>query len=322
MLGVIKMRGPKIVVIGGGSGLATLLRGLKNYSDSISAVVCMTDNGRSSGKLREDLKMLPPGYIRQCLVALSSQESLLSELFNFRCKKGQHLNGHSLGNLLLAGLTEMSGDFRKAVKLMSQILDIKGRVLPVTLEQIQLGARLANRKKVIGESEMSLAGHKSPIKKVFFVPRKARANREAVMAIREADLIIIGPGSLYTSIIPNFLFREITKSVSDSLALKIFICNVSTERGETEGFSVKDHIQAIVSHADSKIFDICLINSKILKRSRKAGEMGEVCNISCVEKIIGRYKIKKANIINLENALYHDSYKLAREIMKIYWDIL
>jgi uncharacterized cofD-like protein len=316
------MRGPKIAVIGGGSGLSTLLRGLKNYTDDISAIVCMTDNGKSSGKLRKDIKMLPPGDIRQCLAALSSQESLLLELFNFRFDKGNTLSGHTLGNLLLAGLTELSGDFRKAVKLMSQILDIKGKVMPVTLDHVQLGAKLMNRRKVFGESSVPIAGHKSKIKRVFLIPNNARVNREAILALQDADLIIIGPGSLYTSIIPNLLFKEITRNLANSEALKIFICNVSTERGETEGFGVADHIKALTIHSNPKILDICLINNKIMKKSSREGRLGGIYNITENKDKIGNVKIRKANIIDVENPLYHDSYKLAREIMKIYWDIL
>ncbi len=316
------MRGPKIAVIGGGTGLATLLRGLKNYSEQISAVVCMTDDGKSSGRLRKDLKMLPPGDIRQCLAALSAQESLILELFNFRFNQGNHLSGHSLGNLLLTALTEMSGDFKKAIKLMSQILDIKGKVLPVTLDRVQLGAELENGRKIIGESKLAQANYKHKIKRIFLKPGTAKVNREAVQVIDDADLIIIGPGSLYTSIIPNFLFSEISEKMVLSPALKVFICNISTERGETERFGVKDHIKALVSCSDSKIFDICLVNNKVLRRSKKEGKLGEIRNITTLRDKILDYEIKKANIIDVENPLYHDSYKLARELMKIYWDIL
>ena len=316
------MRGPKIAVIGGGSGLSTLLRGLKNYTDDISAIVCMTDNGKSSGKLRDNLKMLPPGDVRQCLAALSSQESLLLELFNFRFDKGKDLFGHSLGNLLLAGLTEMSGDFRKAVKLMSQILDIKGKVMPVTLDHVQLGAKLKNMRKVFGEKSVPLAGHKSKIKKIFLIPKTAKVNREAVIAIQDADIIIIGPGSLYTSIIPNLLFKEISRNLVNSTALKIFICNVSTERGETEKYNVEDHLKAIQNHSSLKIIDIVLVNNKILKKSLIEGKLGEISNITTHKNKIGNIKVRQANVIDVENPLYHDSYKLARELMKIYWDIL
>jgi len=316
------MNSPKIVVIGGGTGLASLLRGLKGYSDNISAVVCMTDNGKSSGKLRRDLQMLPPGDIRQCLAALSSQETLLLELFNYRFKKGRGLSGHSLGNLILAGLTEISGDFKKAIKLMSQILDIKGKVLPVTLDHVQLGAELAKGHKIFGESNMPLAGHKYRIQKVYYWPAEARVNNEAVTAISQADFIIIGPGSLYTSIIPNLLFKEIAKKLAESDALKVFVCNVSTERGETEGYGVGDHIDALIFHSNPKILDLCLVNNKILKTTAKEGKLGEVKNITTSKDKNGDCRIKKANIIDLENPLYYDSYKLARELMKIYWDIL
>lgn len=316
------MKGPKITVLGGGTGLAALLRGLKNYSEDIWAVVCMTDDGRSSGKLRKDLKMLPPGDIRQCLAALSSQESLLLELFNFRFNKGKHLSGHSLGNLLLAALTDMSGDFKKAIKLMSQILDIKGKVLPVTSDSVQLGAELENGRKIIGESKLSLLGHKHKIKRMFLKPAETKANKEALQAIDGAELIVIGPGSLYTSIIPNLLFSEISDKLAASPALKIFACNVATERGETESFSVKDHLETLIYHSNPGIIDICLVNDKILRRSKREGKLGEIRNITTLQKKILDYKIKKANIIDLENPLYHDSHKLARELMKIYWDIL
>ncbi|MFA6492889.1 MAG: gluconeogenesis factor YvcK family protein [Patescibacteria group bacterium] len=306
----------KVVVIGGGTGLSSLLRGLKNDFEKLTAVVTMADDGRSTGSLRHDLNVLPPGDIRSCIVALSDEEHLYHKLLSYRFPHGRGLKGHNLGNLLLIALEDITGSFKKAIGEFSKILAIKGQVMPSTYEDAIISAKLANGRVVWGESTISVAGHRSSIKQVQLHPESAKANPDAVKAIEKADVILIGPGSLYTSIIPNFLLKEICRAVASSRAKKIFICNISTERGETEGYAVADHIKTLTGHSDPQIFDICLVNSKlILKSSGK--RLGEVKNITTDEKTFGRYKIEQANIIDEKKPLYHDSEKLAKVIIKL-----
>ncbi|MCL5407727.1 MAG: YvcK family protein [Patescibacteria group bacterium] len=306
----------KIVTIGGGSGLASLLRGLKTDFEKLTAIVTMADDGHSTGSLRRDFNVLPPGDLRSCIVALADEEHLYHKLLSYRFPHGRGLKGHNLGNLLLVALEDITGSFKKAIQEFSRILAIKGQVMPSTYEDAIISAKLQNGRVVWGESTITIAGHRSPIKKISIHPESASANPDAVRAIEKADVILIGPGSLYTSVIPNFLLKEICRAVASSRAKKIFICNVSTERGETEGYTVADHIKTLINHSDSQIFDWCLVNSRlILKSSGK--RLGEVKNISTDEEKIGRYKIKKADIIDEKNPLYHDSQKLSKEIVKL-----
>lgn len=306
----------KIVVIGGGTGLANLLRGLKHHFDRLTAIVTVSDDGRSSGQLRRDFNVLPPGDIRSCIVALADEEQLYHKLFTYRFPHGRGLKGHNLGNLLLVALEDITGSFKKAIQQISRFLAIKGQVLPSTYEDVILSSKLTNGRVVWGESAISVGGHRSSIKKVQIHPESAQANPDAVRAIEKADVILIGPGSLYTSIIPNFLLSGIKRAAAASRAKKIFICNVSTERGETEGYSVKDHLKVLVEHADPQIFDLCLVNSKIkLKSSGK--RLGEVQNIITDEKKIDRFKIVSADMIDDKNPLYHDSEKLVKAIIKL-----
>lgn len=306
----------KIITIGGGSGLASLLRGLKADFEKLTAIVTMADDGRSTGNLRQDFNVLPPGDLRSCIVALADEEHLYHKLLSYRFPHGRGLKGHNLGNLLLVALEDITGSFKKAIQEFSRILAIKGQVMPSTYEDAMISAKLTNGRVVWGESTITVAGHHSPIKKISLHPESASANPDAVRAIERADVILIGPGSLYTSVIPNFLLKEICRAVASSRAKKIFICNVSTERGETEGYSVADHIKTLVDHSDPQVFDLCLVNSKlILKSSGK--RLGEVKNISTDEEKILRYKIKKADLIDEKNPLYHDSKKLAKAIIEL-----
>ena len=306
----------KIVVIGGGTGLANLLRGLKNHFDNLSAVVTMTDDGRSSGRLRQDFNILPPGDIRNCIVALADEEHLLNKLLSYRFPHGRGLKGHNLGNLLLVALEDIAGSFKKAVQELSRILAIKGKVLPSTYEDVILSARLTNGRVVWGESAFVTAAHRSPIESIQIHPQNARANKDAVRAIEKAEVILIGPGSLYTSVIPNFLLNDIKQAVVNSKAKKIYICNVSTERGETEGYSIGDHLKTLIKYAEPKICVFCLVNNKILLKT-EGKRLGEVQNITTVENKIDRHRIISADIIDEKNPLYHDSEKLVREIVKI-----
>jgi len=307
----------KIVAIGGGTGLANLLAGLKVYTDHISAVVTMTDDGYSSGRLRRDLGILPPGDVRQCLAALASNESLVTKMFQYRFDKGRGISGHSLGNLLLAALEQITGSFQEAVYQASHILAIKGQVLPSTFKEVVLRARLKDGREIMGEYNISREGHRAPIKRIYLKPARIKANPEVIWAIQNAEAVIIGPGSLYTSIIPNLLIREITQIMVKSKAKKIYICNVSTERGETEKYSVEEHIKALIKHSHPKIFDFVLVNETVMHYNDDRGNFGEVANITTDQNRIDRYKIIREDLIDKENPLFHHREKLAQAVMQI-----
>ena len=311
------MKQKSIVVIGGGTGLSNLLSGFKTYTDAISAVVTMTDDGRSSGKLRKDFGVIPPGDIRKCLTALANDEALMTQVFNYRFDRGRGINDHALGNLLLVALENITGSFHEAVNQASHILAIKGQVLPSTFSQVHLKGKLENGKEFVGQCLLVKEGHKSPIKKVSLKPSYVKTNPEVLWAIKNADGIIIGPGSLWTSIIPNFLLKDLTNAVVKSKAKKIYICNIATERGETEKYSVEDHIDRLIKHSDPKLFNLVLVNSNVMRKNQDTGELGKVTNITTDQKKIGRYKIVKKDLIDEKKPLFHDKEKLAKAIMEL-----
>jgi len=255
------VKGPKIVVIGGGTGLSTMLRGLKYYTSNITAVVTVADDGGGSGDLREDLGILPPGDIRNCILALADTEPLMEELLQYRFKDGK-LKNQSFGNLFLAAMDGISTNFEEAVRKMSSVLAVTGKVMPVTLENIVLKAELQNGLIIEGESNIpvEVLKNNSPIKRVFIEPERARALREAVDAILEADAVILGPGSLYTSVIPNLLIRDITNALDRTKALKIYVSNIMTQKGETDNYGVEDHIKAIFKHSKNQLIDYVMVN--------------------------------------------------------------
>jgi uncharacterized cofD-like protein len=250
-------RGPKIVVIGGGTGLSTLLRGLKIYSANITAIVTVADDGGSSGRLRREIGVLPPGDIRNCLAALADEEKLLTELFQYRFRAGDGLVGHSFGNLFLTAMSEVSGDLERAIAASSKVLAIRGQVLPSTLSDVQLWAELADGRRIEGESNIPKAQGK--IVRVGCTPANPPALPKALQAIVEADYIIIGPGSLYTSIIPNLLVPEIKEAIAQSKSPRIYVCNVMTQPGETDAYAVSDHIRAIDEICGCPLFDAVLV---------------------------------------------------------------
>ncbi|HBL13762.1 MAG TPA: hypothetical protein DD379_20680 [Cyanobacteria bacterium UBA11162] len=254
-------RGPKIVVVGGGTGLSTLLRGLKVYSANITAIVTVADDGGSSGRLRQEFGVLPPGDIRNCLAALADQEKLLTELFQYRFSAGNGLVGHSFGNLFLTAMSEITGDLERAIAASSQVLAVRGRVLPATLSDVCLWAELADGRRIEGESHITEANGK--IIKIGCTPENPPALPAVIKAIQEADYIIIGPGSLYTSIIPNLLVPEITEAIAASTVPRIYVCNIMTQPGETEGYTVSDHIQAIDNACGKTLFDAVLVHRKV-----------------------------------------------------------
>ncbi len=267
--------GPRVVAIGGGTGLSTLLRGLKSYTTNLTAIATVADDGGSSGRLRTDMNVPPPGDIRNCLVALADSEPLMTELFQYRFN-GQTggLNGHSFGNLLIAALTDITGDFEQAIRETSRVLAIRGRVLPPTLDRVELCAKTSDGEVIRGESAITAAGKQ--IDYVYMDPPDPSAVAEALEALERADMIVIGPGSTFTSVIPNFLVSQINDAVRDAEATKVFICNIMTQPGETTGFSAADHVRAIQRHTGEIPFDYVLMNSQpvepwVLEKYRETG---------------------------------------------------
>jgi uncharacterized cofD-like protein len=250
-------RGPKIVVLGGGTGLSTLLRGLKTYSANITAIVTVADDGGSSGRLRREIGVLPPGDIRNCLAALADEEKLLTELFQYRFRAGDGLAGHSFGNLFLTVMSEVTGDIERAIAASSKVLAVRGQVLPATLSDMRLWAELDDGRRIEGESNITEA--KGKIVQIGCTPANPPALPKAIQAIREADYLIIGPGSLYTSIIPNLLVPDITAAIAKSKAVRIYVCNIMTQPGETDGYAVSDHIRTIDRVTGEKLFDAVLV---------------------------------------------------------------
>ncbi len=253
-------KGPKILAIGGGTGLSTLLRGLKGYSANITAVVTVADDGGSSGRLRREIEVLPPGDIRNCLAALANEEKLLTELFQYRFSAGDGLVGHSFGNLFLTAMSEVTGDLERAVAASSKVLAVQGQVLPATLTDVNLWAELADGRRIEGESHITEAGGK--IIKIGCTPENPPALPKVLQAIEEADYIIIGPGSLYTSVIPNLLVSEIAEAIGSRNIPSIYVCNIMTQPGETTGYSVADHICAIDVACGKRLFDTVLVQGK------------------------------------------------------------
>lgn len=256
-----RRRGPRIVAIGGGTGLSTMLRGLKTYTENITAVVTVADDGGGSGVLRQELGMLPPGDIRNCLEALANVEPLMSELLHYRFTEGS-LAGQSFGNLFLAAINGISPSFDVAVTRMSQVLAITGRVLPVTTADVQLEAEFENGARVVGESKIFYCKKREDcrIRRVRLLPPSPAALPSALEAIRHADMILLGPGSLYTSIIPNLLVQGIAEAVRSAECLKVYVANVMTQEGETEDYTLSDHIRALLEHGGRGLFDLCLVN--------------------------------------------------------------
>jgi uncharacterized cofD-like protein len=254
-------RGPKIVALGGGTGLSTLLRGLKTYSSNITAIVTVADDGGSSGRLRREIGVLPPGDIRNCLAALADEEKLMTELFQYRFQAGEGLAGHSFGNLFLTVMNEVSGDLERAIAASSKVLAVRGQVLPSTLSDVKLWADLADGRRIHGESHITEANGK--IVRLGCTPANPPALPRALQAIREADYIIIGPGSLYTSIVPNLLVPELVDAIAKRTDIpRIYVCNIMTQPGETQGYAVSDHLRAIDAACGQRVFDAVLVQRK------------------------------------------------------------
>ncbi len=325
----------RVVAIGGGTGLATLLRGLKRYVHAagpwtitdLGAIVTVTDEGGSSGILRREFGVLPPGDIRNCIVALAEEEQILSQLFSYRFDSQSTLHGHSLGNLLLTALTDLRGGFFNAIRDASEVLAIRGRIYPSTLSDVRIRAILDNGRELVGEREISgdkLSGHAPPqharIRELRLDPEDVAPLDEAVEEIEQADLILIGPGSLYTSVIPNLLIRGLREAVTSARALKIYVCNVMTQPGETDGYTAQDHLGAIVDHA-GLVADAILLNGtrpspSILETYARKGQilvehdLDEIRKLGCAPFF--------GDVIAEGNYLRHDSHALAKTVFKLY----
>src|SRR3990167_2893073 len=310
-------KGPRIVAIGGGTVLSVLLQGLKEYTSNTSAIVTVADDGGSSGRLRQQFDILPPGDIRNCLVALADAPALMQDLFQFRFDSASsELSGHSFGNLFITVMTKLTGDFEKAIKESSRVLAIRGQVIPATLNKVSLVARYKDGSTIEGEA--SIPDRKRQISRVSLNPEDAQATPEAIKAIMQAQAIVLGPGSVYTSIIPNLLIKEISEAIIKSSALKIYICNVMTQPGETGGYSAYDHIRALTEHSTGKIIDYCLVNSRevpreMLERYRQTDSYPVSADIQKIRH--AGYRVIEDDIINIQNYVRHDSGKLAKIVM-------
>ncbi|ADK13404.1 MULTISPECIES: gluconeogenesis factor YvcK family protein [Clostridium] len=319
------VKGPKIVAIGGGTGLSTMLRGLKYYTSNITAIVTVADDGGGSGDLREDLGMLPPGDIRNCIMALADTEPLMEDLLQYRFKDGR-LKNQSFGNLFLAAMDGISGNFEEAVHKMSSVLAVTGKVMPVTLDNLTLKARLKDGSIVEGESNIPQKAieRNSPIDKIFIEPRGARALKEAVEAIKEADAVILGPGSLYTSVIPNLLVGDIASALQNTNAVKLYVSNIMTQPGETDGFSVEDHISAIFNHVGAPIIDYVIINvGKINTELEGKYKEEESHLVKINEDLVASMGVKviEGDFISIKNGLIrHNSEKLASILIETIMD--
>lgn len=319
---VPRKREPRVVVIGGGHGQSTALRGLKHYTRHLTGIVAVSDDGGGSGMLREDMGILPPGDIRNCIMALSDTEPVLEELMSYRFTAGS-LSGQSFGNLFLAAMNEISGSFDEAVARMCQILCTKGRVLPVTDTNVNLEAEYENGETTLGESKIYYDKKLNDcrIREVRLVPPNPKALGDSVQAILDADLVVIGPGSLYTSVIPNFLVDGITDALSETKALRIFVMNVMTQDGETEGYTGVDHIRAFSQHAAPELIDVCVANNakidpKVLRAYQAEGS--EPIRL-CREEIEAMgIAVREAPLIAHSRFARHDSDKLAAKLMEVF----
>ena len=315
-------RGPKIVAIGGGTGLATLLRGLKEYTGNLTAIVTVADDGGSSGVLRRELGVLPPGDVRNCIAALADAEPLVTRLFQYRFSEGSGLAGHSFGNLFIVAMSGVVGSFEDAIRQTSRVLAVRGQIIPSTLANVTLCARTEDKRTIEGESQIgpSMTNGDGPadrISEVYLLPENAPAHPEAVRAILEADLIILGPGSLYTSVLPNLLVEGIRRSVIASSAPKAYICNVATQHGETDGFNVEAHLSKLEEKLGKNVISSVLVNDNLSDAIPKAPHSHPV---QLDDVLNNRIRLVTADVVSEENRYRHDSTKLAQAVMRIYYD--
>ena len=308
-------RGPKVVAIGGGTGLSTLLRGLKEHTGNLTAIVTVADDGGSSGRLREELGLPPPGDLRNCIAALADAEPLMTRLFQYRFSAGSGLEGHSFGNLFIAAMTDVTGNFEDAVRETSRVLAVRGQILPSTLASVSLSAVTHDNEAIHGESQITKRGGK--IKEVFIIPKNVQANPDAIRAILEADMVVVGPGSLYTSVLPNLLVDGIRRAIEMSKTVKVYVCNVATERGETDAFAVSDHFEALYEHVHDKLFHCIVANDNIPGNGVAASPESEPVRIDSVQ--VNGTAVVAADVVSEENRYHHDARKLAAAVMDVYY---
>ncbi len=314
-------RGPRIVAIGGGTGLSVLLSGLKHHTGNLTAIVTVADDGGSSGRLRRELNILPPGDFRQCIAALADVQPLMGQLLQYRFSEGSGLEGHNLGNLMMAAMADITGNFELGLREMGRVLAVQGQILPSTLEDVALVAELRDKSRVDGESNMhrdhasgdvAVEG-RSPIERVFLKPSNPVGYPEAVQAILDADIIVVGPGSLYTSVMPNLLVRDIALALRASKAFKIFVCNVATEPGETDQYAASDFLSAIQRHVGYQPFDAVLMNTR-LDAAQPSYWHSDVVPLT-EDKALGA-RIITADVVDADNAVRHDPAKLAIAVVR------
>lgn len=313
--------GPKIVAIGGGTGLPTLLRGLKERTGNLTGIVTMADDGGSTGRLRKEFGILPPGDFRNCIAALSDAEPLMQELFQYRFEKdGSGLHGHSFGNLFITAMVDVTGDFERAVLESSRILAVRGRVFPSTLENVQLRGVAEDGTTLEGESEIGQAHGR--IRKVFLQPEDPQGYRPAVQAVWDADMIVFGPGSLYTSVVPPLLVGDIKQAIKNNpAALKVYICNVATQPGETDHFDALAHVRALQEQVGKRLFDYVLVNTNFASVDKIKPEWAvdpvDAAQLQAEARSLG-VEIIEADVVNVANPLRHDPEKLAMGLMRLY----
>lgn len=313
-------RGPRIVALGGGTGLSTLLRGLKQYSSNITAVVTVTDDGGSSGRLSRDLGIIPPGDMRNCLVALADAEKRMTDLFQYRFSSvSGPLSGHSIGNLLLAGFVEQAnGDFDQALSLASEVLAIRGRVIPSTTEKVVLKALMEDGQELVGET--TIVDSTLKIQRIYLSPSHARPHPLAIEAIQEADLIVIGPGSVYTSLVPNLLIPGIAEAIGESNAVKAYVCNVMTQSGESDAFSAAEHVMALQANVPNRVFDYVLVNTAPPTQdlASKYKESGQELVIADTDRIkqMG-FKPVPGNFMSESDYVRHDPMRVAARLIDL-----
>ncbi len=315
-------RGPKIVAIGGGTGLSILLSGLKAHTGNLTAIVTVADDGGSSGRLRRELGILPPGDFRQCIAALADVEPLMGQLLRYRFREGSGLEGHNLGNLLLAAMADITGDFDLGLRAMGQVLAVRGQILPSTLEDVALVAELRDKSRVRGESnlhrdhasgDVDLTG-RAPIERVFLTPAHAVGYPEAVQAILDADIVVVGPGSLYTSVLPNLLVEDIARALMASAAYKVFVSNVATEPGETDDYHrAEDFLAAVERHVGGQPFDAVITNTR-LDAARPPYWHSDI--VAAEWRDAHGAELITADVIDQANAVRHDPAKLARVVIR------
>ena len=304
-------KGPNIVVIGGGTGMSVLLKGLKQHTDNLTAIIGVADDGGSSGRLRRELGVIPPGDFRNCIVAMSDEESLLPELFQYRFTEGEGLKGHSFGNLFIVAMSHVTDSFQSALSESSKVLAVRGKITPATTANLNLSARMTNGKLIAGES--NITAEKGTVERLYINPPFAKAYGPSEESILEADLVVIGPGSLYTSILPNLMVPGILDALLTTTALRIYVCNVATEVGETQNFFVEDHVNALMKHTDENILDYVVANNNIIDIGDRF--MGNAVPVS--NEIISNIQVAYTDLLDTNHPVRHDSNKLAEFILSI-----